>query len=174
MGNKVRQLARRQARKRRQERRLTKREQRVDKQISSSLKHRHCNQCQACCTVMAVKEIDKPLGEPCKHLCEKGCSIYEDRPEPCREFNCCWRMGLGETNERPDLIGIVFDVTSPNPVTPQGLVAREVWPGAFKEQQLMLQRLVSQGHLIFLIKGDRRTAMGPPHLLAQVQHIVNG
>jgi hypothetical protein len=171
VGNKVRQQTRRQNRERRKERKKLTVRQRIDKQLSVAMKERPCDECTACCTVMAVEEISKPLGEPCQHLCN-GCSIYESRPQPCREFNCCWRYGLGNDSERPDKSGIVFDVTRHNQNIPQALIAREVWPGAFEQSQAFLDRLASNGHLIILVRGGRRTAIGPPQLVALVQKAI--
>lgn len=172
MGNKKRQQARRQNRQRRQERKKTTLRQRIEKHISAKMNERPCGECQACCTVMAVEQISKPLGQRCPHQCDSGCAIYESRPEPCQEFNCCWRYGLGNEAERPDKNGIVFDVTRMGSSIPQALVAREVWPGAFEQSQEFLDRLTANGHLIILVRGDRRTAIGPPQLVACVQKAI--
>ncbi len=168
MGNKIRQQVRRQARARRKER---KKRQHIEQQ-KISVKQRPCNECTACCTVMAVEQISKPIGEPCPHLCRHGCEIYESRPAACQGFNCCWRYGLGNDDERPDKSGIVFDITRHSSSIPQALVAREVWPGAFEQSQAFLDRLTSNGHLIILVRGDRRTAIGPPVLVALVQKAI--
>jgi len=56
---------------------------------------RSCDGCDLCCTAPSISELDKPPGEPCKHLCgEAGtsCSIYSSRPPVCRDFYCLWRM----------------------------------------------------------------------------------
>ena len=170
MGNKKRQQVRRQNRQRRKERKKTSPQQNIEKNITTAMKERSCNECQACCTVMAVEQISKPLGERCPHQCDSGCAIYDSRPEPCQEFNCCWRYGLGNADERPDKSGIVFDVTRQG----SSLVAREAWPGAFEQSQAFLDRLTANGHLIILVRGDRRTAIGPPELVALVQKAING
>jgi hypothetical protein len=26
----------------------------------------------------------------CRHACNKGCAIYDRRPDECRDFNCLW------------------------------------------------------------------------------------
>ena len=49
---------------------------------------RKCGACTLCCTALAVPELDKPNGVPCKHLTPEGCGIYEDRPPSCRAFEC--------------------------------------------------------------------------------------
>jgi hypothetical protein len=52
---------------------------------------RRCGDCTLCCRVMAIEELDKPAGKWCRH-CQpsRGCRIYENRPNECRDFNCLW------------------------------------------------------------------------------------
>lgn len=96
---------------------------------------RECGPCTACCTVFAVSEFDKGPFETCTHVCETGCAIYPDRPEPCRAFRCQWLRGLLEIDGtidpelRPDASGVVFDF---QPQTPYADVytAWELEPGA--------------------------------------------
>lgn len=72
---------------------------------------RRCRTCSECCFALAVKELEKPDKTHCKH-CKTGswkpCSIYEDRPDACREFECLWHAGFFTSNDRPDKIGVVF------------------------------------------------------------------
>lgn len=52
---------------------------------------RSCASCTLCCKVMAIRELDKPRLTWCSHCDKKrGCTIYETRPETCREFYCSW------------------------------------------------------------------------------------
>jgi len=69
---------------------------------------RVCGECRACCTTCAVNELNKPLNTPCKHLCERGCAIYESRPSSCREYDCAWLQGYLAEKLRPDRCGIVW------------------------------------------------------------------
>ena len=52
---------------------------------------RECGGCTACCKIMAIDELKKPPSVWCPH-CEiaKGCQIYADRPQDCRNFRCLW------------------------------------------------------------------------------------
>jgi len=63
---------------------------------------RECGDCSLCCRLLLIDEgidIDKPADVWCRH-CRPGnggCSIYADRPQICREFQCAWRCGdLGD------------------------------------------------------------------------------
>ena len=55
---------------------------------------------------MEVPQLGKPGGTRCPHQAERGCSIYAERPEPCRNFKCAWRANSGLTHERPDKLGV--------------------------------------------------------------------
>jgi Fe-S-cluster containining protein len=72
---------------------------------------RSCGTCSLCCTVLRVDELGKRAGEDCTHQCgEKGCGIYEIRPEICRGYRCLWRQGGLEDDERPDVTGGIVDL----------------------------------------------------------------
>ncbi len=59
---------------------------------------RSCGTCTLCCKVIAVDSLGKAPGTWCAH-CQrnKGCAIYETRPDECRDFYCHWMVekGLG-------------------------------------------------------------------------------
>jgi hypothetical protein len=110
---------------------------------------RECGNCTACCTIPSIAELDKPVRTDCKFLLqpptahsedlksgllilnqfegrEKGCAIYENRPQTCRNFQCLWLTGdWGREEDRPDRLGIM-------PVyTQQDIIFFwEVWEGA--------------------------------------------
>ncbi len=107
---------------------------------------RSCGKCTACCTTptLAVPGCN-PLGGVCAHLRKTsrgrrpGCSIYEDRPQLCRDYACYWRLGVLTTKERPDNLGLIFDSSAPQvdqliaEVGVPVVLARETWPGATKQ-----------------------------------------
>ena len=54
---------------------------------------RACGSCTMCCKVAAVEELGKPNGTWCPHCVKaKRCSIYESRPQSCRDFYCNWML----------------------------------------------------------------------------------
>lgn len=79
-----------------------------------------CDECDLCCRVIGVEEIDKPRGHACPHLVagKKGggcCGIFERQPESCRMFFCGWRASqyLSPKHRmpitmRPDHCGVVI------------------------------------------------------------------
>ena len=70
-----------------------------------------CGPCQACCVALKIKapRLRKQSGTPCQHLAEKGCRIYQTRPQVCRAFLSSWRL-LPELDAswRPDLSGVML------------------------------------------------------------------
>lgn len=48
-----------------------------------------CGSCQECCkgTLTGMTQVNN---SKCQHLCN-GCSIYNDRPKECVQYNCGWK-----------------------------------------------------------------------------------
>ena len=96
---------------------------------------RTCGDCTACCTVLAVDELRKPMRWACDHVACGGCRVYDARPQSCRHFNCQWLLGeiSGDDSARPDRLGVLFDFYQIAATNESRLVALEVWDGAFDE-----------------------------------------
>jgi hypothetical protein len=69
---------------------------------------RECGECTLCCLVTRVPELDKPENTMCT-LCDAGCTIYNDRPQSCRAFDCAWLLGAMDEDQRPDKIHVVIE-----------------------------------------------------------------
>lgn len=72
---------------------------------------RECGTCTVCCYATAVPDLNKPVNTWC-HNCSigKGCKIYDDRPQQCRDFNCLWLKSPWIPDElRPDRSGVMFE-----------------------------------------------------------------
>jgi hypothetical protein len=71
---------------------------------------RNCNGCTMCCKVFEIPELNKPDGTWCGH-CDagKGCTIYDLRPQPCRDFFCTYRIDADVPEHwRPDKSHLVL------------------------------------------------------------------
>lgn len=124
---------------------------------------RACGECTACCTTHRIPELNKPVGVRCQHVASTGCKIYAFRPHSCQEFECLWLQGHFHQDQRPDLLGLVFDVNQPPPGLKQALVVRETRPRASEEDAATaLLNTLSQGVVIIVIAGDNRRLLGPP------------
>ena len=74
---------------------------------------RTCNGCTKCCEGWLEGSVHGHAffrGRPCFFL-NKGCSIYESRPQdPCRSYNCAWvdDMQFPEWM-KPDLVNVIIN-----------------------------------------------------------------
>lgn len=84
--------------------------------LGPPMDNRGCGGCTLCCILPEIRapELQKPAGERCRHCDGGGCTIYQRRPEICRDWNCAWRRvrALPDT-ARPDLIGVMFELAQP-------------------------------------------------------------
>lgn len=80
----------------------------------SLLPNRECGECMVCCEHLSINTPD--LKKPADVLCpncvvNKGCSIYNTRPNVCRTWHCLWRRHAGMPDElRPDKSKVVFSL----------------------------------------------------------------
>ena len=134
---------------------------------------RSCGECNVCCSILEVKELEKKFNQRCPHLCERGCGIYETRPQACREWFCVWVVGTAPDAERPDRSGVVLEQAHAHAANGKAgvmpVVAYEIRPGAFDSYwgDRMLKRL-SRKLLIGLVPfgGEQPTRfIGPPEQL---------
>jgi hypothetical protein len=52
---------------------------------------KQCGDCSLCCKLLGIAALDKPQGQWCSHCAApKGCTIYDTRPQECRDFACLW------------------------------------------------------------------------------------
>lgn len=123
-----------------------------------------CGSCTACCTVMAVEPIAKGFYSSCKHLCELGCAIYNNKPSQCSVWECAWRSGWidGDERRRPDQLGVMFEFHIIGGST--FLWAYEVWPDAFDEHKVryLLQRLEKKELVVRIRYGVKKLEAPSP------------
>lgn len=54
---------------------------------------RSCGNCTLCCRLPEIEELGKAANEWCVNCtAEKGCNIYDGRPQLCRDFLCSWMV----------------------------------------------------------------------------------
>jgi Fe-S-cluster containining protein len=69
---------------------------------------RQCGSCNACCDILEVAAVDKPVNQLCRHWqAGTGCTIYASRPQMCRSFACAWLQGHLDDAWFPAKSGIV-------------------------------------------------------------------
>lgn len=102
---------------------------------------RSCGGCQACCIAPALPELAKPVHTPCFHLGSRGCDIYSDpsRPRVCGAYRCLWLDGAMGDDERPDKLGVIFEVRAePKVVGGRLVIVRELWRGALNQERVKI------------------------------------
>lgn len=133
---------------------------------------RSCGSCAECCLALEVTEIRKPAFRPCGELRKvdgsRGrCGVYDTRPVSCGTYRCLWLLGIiGEQRDRPDRVGIVFDV-------PADLVTHPIWSGlpvmfarvtrgtALREKRTaLLLTAVARKNVVVLVHPDDSTNDG--------------
>ena len=137
--------------------------------------NRKCGKCRACCTTLGVDELDKPAGVRCSFLNEnKGCTIYQDRPEVCSAYSCMWLAGWLRNKDKPNRIGIVIDQPSSMKDDPlwkdiEFAVVRKVVPGLklSKGADEIISAMKKQMVVVF-INGDKRQVLGPNGLVNEI------
>jgi hypothetical protein len=117
---------------------------------------RPCGGCTMCCKVAAVPEIDKPASTWCRN-CDKskGCKIYQQRPQACRDFYCLWKVMLDFPEElRPDRCKVIWQMTEDG----RTAVATTDYPEPMQttEQQRLLRQFRLAGVEVRLARTQRR------------------
>ena len=73
---------------------------------------RRCGDCQLCCRLLPVKELDKRGNTRCQHQKHgKGCTIYHQAgfPDSCGLWSCVWLNTPSANLKRPDHCHFVVD-----------------------------------------------------------------
>lgn len=103
-----------------------------------SLLSRSCGECAECCTVIGVKELKKHHYEACKHIHNGKCGVYDRRPPSCRSYMCFWLAGEFSWDDRPDKLGVLFQVDED--VHGLWIEVYETRPGAWNDKALELAK----------------------------------
>ncbi len=127
------------------------------------MSERSCGACGLCCKILPIPHFQKPAGPWCVHSRPgKGCSIYADRPQPCRDFTCGW-IRIPEMGDelRPDRCHFIVRADE------QPKVVRfdvdPAYPGTVASKALtnLRQGLNSQGFTIIVNLGASGTVHYP-------------
>jgi hypothetical protein len=130
--------------------------------IAVSPAKRRCGTCSACCTSLGIVALSKKPNTPCPHQVGKGCSIYGARPDECRTYECGWLAGFFDGADRPDRLGVVFDVSETGAV-----VARELTEGAAERAWRQIGQVASSVVCVVLRLDGTRRVEGPQELVAE-------
>ena len=73
-----------------------------------------CGECTLCCYLLTVPAMNKKAGVLCQAcVLKKGCKIYTNRPQECKEFKCAYyQMEKVNISLRPDNCKMIFEKVS--------------------------------------------------------------
>ncbi len=73
---------------------------------------RECGDCAMCCHLLSIDSIQVPADTRCPHQTATSCTIYADRPDECRDFECLWLQGHVPWNLKPmNVRAVLYGVT---------------------------------------------------------------
>jgi hypothetical protein len=122
--------------------------------INLPLSDRHCGECDVCCTILIVQELDKPEYTNCHHQ-NKGCMIYDTRPSICRKWSCSWVLNIipGDETIRPNNLGLMFyPAPKENDLGFAHMLGQEVWEGASDSEMGKSVINYIASHMLVLIR----------------------
>jgi hypothetical protein len=134
--------------------------------------NRQCGDCQLCCKLLPVKELQKAAGQRCRHQKHhKGCAIYPHRPSACALWSCRWLTDSDTTAlARPNRAGYVIDsLPDEIAVTPEGgertmYLALQIWVDGdkWKDDEALTRYILKKAHegTPTLIRYDTRRSVG--------------
>lgn len=122
-----------------------------------------CENCNICCKLLNVPELDKPRNKWCAHAVPgQGCGIYSDRPTPCRAWECVWLMSQRTSQPMPEELKpnrthVVIDLTTDgkhallhvDPNRPDAINGRAV--------QAFIRMNLVQGRDVYVWRGEHRS-----------------
>lgn len=83
-----------------------------------------------------IPSMGKPVDTWCDHADptsdHRGCTDYENRPAGCRAFSCGWLRGMGDEEDRPDKLGVMFQPVTHDELG-EALAFVEAEPGALSK-----------------------------------------
>ena len=118
---------------------------------------KQCGQCRLCCKLFALPFLNKPGHQWCQYSCPKGCAIYANRPQLCKDYTCVW-LAQEEIPEkyRPDKSRLVL--TNKGSYQDRGVIlAAEADEGAAdtKLGKELLKGLLSVGNIVVVSYNGR-------------------
>lgn len=78
---------------------------------------RSCGNCSLCCKLPMIEALNKPADTWCFNCSPgfKGCTIYDNRPEVCAQFQCEWVKGNVDDVWKPTTAKMVLHVSEASP-----------------------------------------------------------
>jgi hypothetical protein len=133
------------------------------------MSQRSCGDCDVCCNILEVRELNKKPYCNCIHRAEAGgCGKYDSRPSICNEWSCSYILGLipEDIELRPNKIGVMFYPVSAknNDLNMSMYMAQEVWPNARNSKEAQELIALFKAKMLTMIRhynSEKFTYVGP-------------
>ena len=127
---------------------------------------RSCGTCMMCCKLPSVPAMNKPQGKWCVQASPgRGCKIYDDRPEDCRNFHCGWLVDPTLGPEwKPEICKFLIFVAGDGSLT---IMVDPGAPAAWKDPRYYpvikttAARLIERNMPTMIIIGSKRIVVLP-------------
>lgn len=117
-----------------------------------AINFRECGDCIACCEGHLIGKAHGNSfgnGKKCIFLVQKKCTIYEDRPEVCRKYQCAWTQHLLPEWMKPNQCGLMVSVQD-EPSGKQYLKAIEIHKNVAENVYDELKKFCSQNNTYYV------------------------
>lgn len=135
-----------------------------------ALPDRSCGTCTLCCRLPEIDEFSKPANEWCTNcVADQGCTIYEKRPQLCRDFLCFWKTGERLGPEWHPSIANMMIYGQGQQIT---VLVDPAYPAAWKHEPYAAQlhewaiEADKQGGYVIVFSGDDVVKINPARLPA--------
>jgi hypothetical protein len=125
---------------------------------TAALQERTCGTCTLCCRLPEIDELSKPANAWCVNCTAgQGCSIYDSRPQLCRDFLCSWMINLQLGPEWEPAIANMMVYGQGQQIT---VLVDPAYPAAWKQEPYATQlrqwavEAAEQGGYIIVFVGD--------------------
>jgi hypothetical protein len=126
-------------------------------------KPKSCGSCAFCCKLLAVRALDKPQFEWCKHCSGSRCGIYNRRPKECRDFTCVWLINADLGPEwQPNICNFMLTLEQRSPLR-VAVRCDPDFPDAWRRSPYrdQIQRWANIYQCVFVYVGYEVTAITP-------------
>lgn len=130
---------------------------------------KQCGECSLCCKVMGIPELRKPKDTSCVHIVpHRGCDIYGERPQSCRNFACHWLVNSAVSDAwKPSTCHMVIEAKQRSMVIHVDPDFAEAWRSEpyFSEIKAMAKAGLDKGAMTLVIEKLRTIVILPEDVI---------
>lgn len=117
-----------------------------------AIEFRDCGDCTICCEGHLIGNSYGNRfgnGKKCIFLVQKNCTIYKDRPETCRKYQCAWTQHILPEWMKPNQCGLMVSVQD-EPSGKQYLKAIEIRADVSQNVYDELEKFCKENNTYFM------------------------